>query len=298
MRPTFGHVYRKLPICKELVRIQEALGSLVSVQQQQWQLQQQQRQLEIDAYRRQLLSEDRYRNCKRLNRYEMQVFSQNGEDGILAEIFRRIGVRSRTFVEIGVGDGLENNTAFLLLQGWRGCWIEGDENSIKVIRQRFRRPLAEGRLMAIHTFVTAEHIEGVLQQWPPPDELDLLSLDIDRNTYWIWASLMSLRPRVVVVEYNAMFPPELDWKVEYDAGRSWNGTAYFGASLKAYELLAKKRGYHLVGCDLHGVNAFFVRQDLCEDRFEEPFTSEHHYEPFRLFLIQRSGHTSCFGDEV
>ena len=63
----------------------------------------------------------------------------------------------------------------------------------------------------------------------------------------------------------------------------WDGSRCYGASLKALELLGTEMGYALVGCDFCGVNSFFVRKDLVGDRFAEPFTSENHYEPPRLF---------------
>jgi hypothetical protein len=48
-----------------------------------------------------------------------------GWSSIIAEIFRRIGTTNRVFVEFGAETGEENNCRFLLLQGWRGLWIEG-----------------------------------------------------------------------------------------------------------------------------------------------------------------------------
>src|SRR4029078_7254756 len=69
----------------------------------------------------------RYADLRRLPRYAPQVCSENGEDGMIQEIFRRIGTRDRVFAEVGVGDGLENNTSFLLSQGWTGFWIEGHD---------------------------------------------------------------------------------------------------------------------------------------------------------------------------
>jgi hypothetical protein len=55
---------------------------------------------------------------KRLVRHGYKVYSQNDEDGIIAEIFRRIGTTSHTFVEFGVETGVECNTAKLLVEGW------------------------------------------------------------------------------------------------------------------------------------------------------------------------------------
>jgi hypothetical protein len=243
-----------------------------------------------------LLAQPRYSDPKRLLRYEQQVFSQNGEDGALAEIFRRIGTTDRRFVEVGVGDGLENITVFWLAQGWQGCWLEGDEKCIAGIREHFWQPLAKGDLVLRQTFITAENIAGLLAELKVPREFDLLSVDIDRNTWFVWQALKEYRPRVVVAEYNSSWPADVDWKVEYRPDMVHNCTAYMGASLKAYEKLGAELGYALVGCDLSGINSYFVRQDLCGDKFAAPFTAENHYEPPRYFLLRRDGHPRSFTD--
>ncbi len=243
-----------------------------------------------------LAADPRYSDPRRLLPHGAQAFSQNFEDGMIDEIFHRIGTASRQFVEIGVGDGLENNTTLLLAQGWSGWWIEGSARQIEEIKREFRAPIASRQLRLTAATVTAENVEKLLSDMGVPAEFDLLSVDVDRNTYWVWAALESLRPRAAVIEYNSVFPPRVDWKVEYRADLPWNGTAYVGASLKALELLGHKLGYALVGCDLMGVNAFFVRGDLCAGKFAEPFTSENHYEPPRYRLRARMGHPPCFSD--
>jgi len=112
----------------------------------------------------------------------------------------------------------------------------------------------------------------------------------------IGEGLRDFRPRVVVVEYNASLPPDIDWKVRYDASRGWDGSNNFGASLKAFEILGRDLQYSLVGCDYIGVNAFFVRSDLIADRFSPPFTAENHYEPPRYALWNRRGHPAAILD--
>ena len=145
--------------------------------------------------------------------------------------------------------------------------------------------------------MTAENVAALLDELEVPAECDLLSIDVDRNTYYVWRALRRRRPRVVVVEYNATFPPSDEWVVAYDAAKGWNSSSYFGASLKSYELLGRELGYMLVGCGLAGTNAFFVRSDLVTDLFEPPFTAEHHYEPPRYWLARlRFGHRRCFAD--
>jgi hypothetical protein len=251
----------------------------------------------IEKYRLDLLKESRYQDPLRLNRYEHQVYSQNGEDGIIAEIFRRVDAGNKNFLEIGVGNGLENNTAFLLLQGWTGFWIDGDEKSIRFIQRHFQKPIQDGNLQALSALVTAENIGNLLEQAEVPRDITLLSVDIDRNTYWLLDALLKqIRPIALVVEYNGIIPADIDWKVEYEATRMWNGTSYTSASLKAYEILCKKYSYSLVGCDLCGINAFFVRADLCKDKFAQPYTSENHYEPLRDFLVHRVGPERSFSD--
>ncbi len=247
-------------------------------------------------YLQQLLATPRYLDPKRLHRFEYQVFSQNGEDGVLLEIFRRIGTTNRTFLEIGVGDGLENNTTFFLTQGWKGYWVDGDIDAINKISKTFWKPLSNGQLTVKQSLVTAENIASVLDDLKVPIEVDLLSLDIDRNTYFVWKALKHLRPRTVIIEYNSQFPPPIEWTVEYKPDLTYNCTAYMGASLKAYERLGDELGYVLVGCETSGINAFFVRRDLCGDKFAEPFTAENHFEPPRYFLLRRDGHPRCFSD--
>ena len=105
-----------------------------------------QRQCLGEIARRAILAQDRHAEAARLVRHGAKCFSQGDEDGIIAEIFRRIGPRHRTFVEFGAGNGLENNTAHLLLQGWRGAWIDGDPANVEIIRGKYRHYIEAGRL--------------------------------------------------------------------------------------------------------------------------------------------------------
>ncbi len=242
----------------------------------------------------QLEDHPRYGDPQRLLRYAAQVCSQNGEDGMICEIFRRIQMASRVFVEVGVGDGSENNTAFLLSQGWRGFWIDGNGDFLRNIERR--DDLNGGCISGMAAFVTKENITPLFLQLGIPAEFDLLSLDIDQNTLHIWEALQGFRPRVVIVEYNASIPPDVDWKVNYAPDRTSDGSHNFGGSLKAFEILGRRLGYSLVGCDFMGINAFFVRDDLVGDSFAKPRSAENHYEPPRYSLVHRRGHPTSILD--
>ncbi len=283
-------LFGRVPVLSELREIRQSLARIEGVVMAQTAL------LQHQFISWELRHNPRYQDPRRLNRHEHQVYSQNGEDGIITEVFRRIGARSHTFVEIGVGDGLENNTTHLLRQGWSGCWLEADATAVARIRKTFAAHLASGQLKLQHALVTAENIGHVLTELGAASEPDLLSIDVDRNTWFIWEALPQVKARLVVVEYNALYPAGECWKVDYDPRKMWNGTARFGASLKAYEELGRKLGYALVGCELCGANAFFVRADLVSDHFCAPFTAENHYEPPRYWLARRDGHPRCIAD--
>jgi len=234
-------------------------------------------------------ADPRYRDPRSVAAVPGQVHSQNNEDGILAEIFRRIGTNSRRFVEFGVGDGRENNTRLLLDLGWSGVWVDADPKGIAAIRERLAGAIADGRLTVVEALVTRENAAALAD--PGPDGLDLLSLDIDYNTSHVWATLGGWRPRVCCIEYNAHYPPAVSWEVPYEPERPWRGDTNFGASLKRLEEIGDGLGYRLVGCDLMGVNAFFVRDDLVSEAvFQPPFTAEQHHEPPRFFLVHPRGH--------
>jgi len=235
--------------------------------------------------RKKILSESRYIDEKRLLRFGFKVHSQNDEDGIIQEIFRRIGTVNKTFVEVGVGNGLENNTLHLLLQGWRGLWIEGSPEFVEHINKKFTFALSNGTLKVRHAWVQRDCINQLIAEgWGESGELDLLSLDIDGNDYHVLEAIEPLNARVILVEYNPKFHPPVKWIMEHNPNHSYDGSDYFGCSLKSYEELLSARGYKLVGCNLLGVNAFFVREDLVKNHFHGDCSAENHYEPERFFL--------------
>jgi hypothetical protein len=93
-----------------------------------------------------------------------------------------------------------------------------------------------------------------------------LSVDIDGNDYWVWEAITAISPRVVIVEFNALFGPTAPVTVPYDPAfvrqKAHSSRVYFGASLAALDHLANKKGYSLVAVESNGVNAFFVRNDV------------------------------------
>lgn len=185
-----------------------------------------------------------------LEPFEKQVYSQNGEDGIIAAIFKKIGAWNKTFIEFGVGDGTICNTRLLKERGWSGLWMDELPNPGKQER------------------VAAENINDLFKKHDVKPVTDLLVIDIDGNDYWIWRSINTTVARVVVIEYNARFG--LDDAVQpYRSDFKYFGEHHAGASLRSLCDLGQQLGYTLIACDSTGVNAFFVESNIARPCFKE-----------------------------
>lgn len=192
--------------------------------------------------------------------YELKVFSQNGEDGVIAEALRRVTPTSRTFVEFGIGAGIEGNCVFLAdVLGWQGTFIEADEELHARLEQKY---VSRDAVQTICRSVTAENINEILRSSCQTGAVDVLSIDIDGNDYWVWKSIDAIDARLVVIEYNGSIDPTQALVQPYRPDEAWRSTSFFGASLAALVDLGRKKGYTLIHADLTGTNAFFVKDDL------------------------------------
>jgi hypothetical protein len=227
---------------------------------------------------------------QRLEWSGLKVYSQSDEDGILAEIFRRIGIRRKTFVEFGCETGLENNTRYLLEQGWRGLWIEGYPDYIPAVRANFEKQIASGQLNFIGSYVNKDNINGLISEGGFSGEIDFLSVDIDSNDYHVFDAITVVNPRVVCLEHNQTYAPGEEWIMPYNPSYRWDskaGVIDYGASISSFVSLAERKGYRLVGCGLYSANGFYVRADLVGDCFAGPFTAERHFNPLVYEKIVR-----------
>ncbi len=252
---------------------------------------------EIDGLRRELAHKP-----QRLEHFGFKVYSQNDEDGILEEIFSRLKIEYGQFLEIGVENGLECNSLYLLHKGWRGIWIDGNSRQKEVIETKFGSLISNKRLTLKIGFVTAENIAGVLEELAvKAGDLDFMSIDIDGMDIYLLEALPDL-PKVICIEYNSKFPAHLSKKPVYNANNGWKGTDYMGSSLNALNEVASLKGYTLVASNFVGLNAFFVRSDLVEDLFTDAGNVKELYNPPRYWLCQDHyasiGHAADFGAYV
>ena len=216
-----------------------------------------------------------------------KVYSQFDEDGIIAYIFSRLGTGSNTFIEIGCSDGLENNTHTLLLQGWRGVWIEADASKTRFIEEHLP---ASPRLVVKRAFVSAENADTLVSDALATLDagiVDFLSVDIDGDDLNVLVALLGqLKPRVICAEYNAKFPPPMKIAIKGKPSHSWAGDDYHGTSLCLLCDALERHNYRLIACSVSGVNAFFVR-DCDADSFPS-FTVDQLFQPSMYHLRRLS----------
>ena len=198
--------------------------------------------------------------------YEFGIHSQWGEDGIIQHLISKIPIANRTFIEFGVEDFAESNCRFLMVNNnWRGYVIDGSAKWIRALRAS--NWFWKYDLQTQCAMITRDNVGELLAQSGFDRDLGIMSIDVDGVDYWLLeAALKAYAPRILIVEYNALFGPERSITVPYDAAFSRRqahfSQLYFGASLGALHHLASRNDYELVGTESAGVNAFFVRRDV------------------------------------
>jgi hypothetical protein len=214
--------------------------------------------------RRELLEPDLLPFPQRLFASRANISSQYEEDGILLALIAEAGIKDARFLDIGSGTG-GGVTAMLAQEcGWSGLMVDGNEDHVKMAQPRF----PAGRIAVVHSFVTRENVNALVESHGLTGDIGVFSLDIDGNDYWIWEALEACSPRIAAVEYNAFFGLDRAVTLPYMASFSRKGLPslvrknYFGASLPAFVRLGRRKGYRLVTTDGSGLNAFFVRNDV------------------------------------
>lgn len=192
------------------------------------------------------------------------VWSQNEEDGITLALVKMVGSTTRRFVELGAGTN-GGNTGFLAETcGWTGLMVDGSQANAEQLVARF----SQFGVVVKGSWITTDNVNLLVRDSGMSGEIDLLSLDIDGNDYWIWQRLDACSPRIVVLEFNPAFGPARAVTVQYDPA-FYRPTfkdvrrQFYGASLTAFERLGREKGYRLVLVEpSRGVNAYFLRNDV------------------------------------
>jgi hypothetical protein len=200
-----------------------------------------------------------------LNRYAFSKYSQFGEEGIIAEILKRLHIENGFFVEFGASDGIYlSNTRFLWERGWSGVMIEADKQRFQQMLQNYRDVK---NIIFLNEFVTwhdddprGHTLDALKDTYFPSQEIDFLSIDIDGGDYYVLKGLKT-RPKVICIENNLYWHPLLTKEIpEHIALQNLQ------QPLDCLVKLARQKGYEPVCLT---INLFLVRKDLYEKFYEE-----------------------------
>lgn len=200
------------------------------------------------------------RQLEPLAQSQRNIYSQNGEDGIIEEVLARIGGThelSRWCVEFGAWDGvfLSNTCRLIREDGYRAVLIEPDPQRFAELCENF----PDNKVVKCRSFVEAagmDSLDSLLERAGCPIDVDLISIDIDGCDYHIFESLRNFRPKMVCIEYNGTIPNEVDFVQPLDFGLKWS------ASASAICRIADEKGYLPVAVTT--TNVILVRNDLAD----------------------------------
>lgn len=236
-------------------------------------------------------------DLKRPETWEFSGFSQNGEDGILEVLRKKLKESNRYFIEIGAADGIENNSGWLVVaEKYNGLMIEG---SARLVERARRMVLGFSIGAECHNmFVTKESVQG-LKAMSFYHDPDVFSLDIDGNDYYIAEAIFKsgFRPKIFVVEYNSVYGAERSMTIEYKSDFVFTQEhpthLYYGVSIAGWRKFFDLHGYRFVTVDRNGVNGFFVDPEHFDAEFLDQVqglefaSNQAQYKKFRIPCSQQ-----------
>jgi hypothetical protein len=213
--------------------------------------------------------------------YKRDVFSGNGEDGIAERIFSLLGIQTGVCCEFGAWDGIyHSNTRNLILNGWTGIFIEGDEQKYRGLVANYS---SASRVHCIQRYVDsgANHLVAIARDAGISDDmsrLDYLSVDIDGLDYDIFDKL-ELRPKLICIEVSAGHSPYTKQPLPKEISDN-----LVGQPLCVFSGIAAKKGYSLVA---YTSNAFYLRDDLLQTAGLSPLSDAEAYLEYLRHLSVR-----------
>lgn len=193
----------------------------------------------------------------RLNDFRDNVYSQCGQDGVVAKAFEILGIYTGYCVEFGAWDGvyLSNSRRWLETPRFGGCLIEADGGRFQQLTNLYR---ARQDITTVNSMVDIQgenSLDNILARAGAPVDLDFLSIDIDSDDYHVWNSLQVFKPKLVLIETNPYIPFYVEYVQKPQLGRFPSG-----ASVVSMYKLGVIKGYRPIAYVGH--DWLFVREDL------------------------------------
>jgi hypothetical protein len=187
-----------------------------------------------------------------LLQHRRNVYSQNGEDGIVEAILDNFRTLNHWCVEFGAWDGvyLSNTRNLIQNKGYRAVLMEPNSAHFCKLKDNIKDYPGVVALNSFVGFSGDHNLDHLLSETDCPRDFDFLSIDVDGNDIHIWRAVSRFRPKLVCIEYNPNIPTEVIFEQPADQKIRW------GCSLAALEKLAREKNYELVCANEY--NAFFV----------------------------------------
>ena len=226
------------------------------------------------------------------HQYCKNIYSQNGEDGILEQLLKELGIKIGTFCEFGASDGIISSNTYNLIENYNfsGIAIEPNYNAYSKCVQNYKKfPNVRVFDGAVLYNDVRNDLNAWLKKGDLPYDLDVLSIDIDSDDYYVWERLTSFSPKIVILETNPYrdpiyeeLPGHPSSEYNIDILRQWNPIKIaIGCSFIAAVSLGLEKGYIPVS---YTGNIIFVRKDLIHNLKEFPYkVSDDPYDYVNLY---------------
>ena len=228
-------------------------------------------------------------NFKNLWDAEVKVYSQWGEDGILDYLCERLEISKPNVLEVGAGNFSECNSRFLAENRNASVFaVDGRQDLISSVESSSLR--WKNHIFAHETWVSPRNINEIISNAEKAiGKIDIFSLDLDGNDYWILQESNLETVSIVVVEYNPLFGNLRSVSVprddEFDRKSKHYSWLYYGASLRAFEYLLGLKDFQFIGTNRVGNNAFFVRKEITS---QIPLVSDKDYSVYTDWRVRET----------
>jgi len=172
--------------------------------------------------------------------YKKNVYSQNGEDGIIEYIFKTLGIQNGNFIEFGAWDGIHLSNCYKLLnEGWSGIYIEADKNKYNDLVKNFGDKQKITLINKMVGYEDDDNLDLIIEHSNHENkDFDFISIDVDGLDYNIFKATNTYLPKVICIEVNAGHSPEFDQELSNDIAVN-----NIGQSLQIVCNLAATKGY-------------------------------------------------------
>ena len=231
------------------------------------------------------------------HQYCKNVYSQNGEDGIIEQLIAELDIKEGFFCEFGASDGVTCSNTYNLIKNlnYSGIAIEGDKSRYDLCVKNYK---LYPNVKVYHGMVVPfssnkDQPQYNLDKWlsigDAPKDLDILSIDIDGDDYYVWDEMVEFSPKIVIFEVNSYRDPVFD-ELPNQPSTEYNidllkmqipQRVAFGCSFMSAIKLGLKKGY--IPLAFTG-NLTFIRKDLVKYLTHFPYKlSDNPYDYIYLY---------------